>query len=61
MEKKRYVPPQLTVVWVKPERGYAGSQKYSLALLQSLLALGSSNIESRQITGDVWGSSDWNF
>jgi hypothetical protein len=61
MEKKKYVPPELTVVLVKPERGYAGSPQNALALFYSVLSLGSSSIESRQSTGDVWGSSDWNY
>lgn len=61
MEKKKYVPPELTVVWVKPERGYAGSPLYSLSLFYSSLSQGSSSIESRQSTSDVWGSDGWNF
>jgi hypothetical protein len=62
MEKKKYMPPELTVVLVKPERGYAESTQYSLALFYSALSLGSSSIESRQSANDVWGSSnDWNY
>ena len=60
MEKKKYMPPELTVVLVKPERGFAGSSKYSLSLIYLAISQGRSSIESRQMADGNWGS-EWNY
>lgn len=57
--KKQYLPPQLMVASVKPERGYAESNN-RLAIFSSSKRSGSGNLESRQESGSVWGS-DWNY
>ncbi len=59
MKKKIYEPPQLTVVVVKPERGFAVSIQgiHYLGLLFS--AESSSQIESRQDAAQDWGEGGW--
>lgn len=58
MEKKKYVSPELTVVLVKPERGYAQSitTTYVLGLLSSV---GNIELENRQTADQGWGNGGW--
>lgn len=53
--KKEYIAPELTVVTIKAERGYAASNLYTVRILNQLLgSLTGSNMEA-------WGPEDNSF
>jgi hypothetical protein len=58
MERKEYVPPELTVVLVKPERGFAESM-LTICLLGLLSSAGDNELESRQAADQDWGDGGW--
>lgn len=60
MEHNRdYTAPMLTVVEVKPERGYAGSDP--LELRNSLMGLefNTMNVETWDVGDDLFDGGDW--
>ena len=55
--KEKYLPPQLTVVIVKPERGFVASPEP--ALLGLFSGSGSNELEGRQSADSDWGDGGW--
>lgn len=58
MKRKKYEPPELTVVQFQVEQGFYASSAFFLALFAANMSDGSTNLENREV-GSTWGD-EWN-